>query len=365
MKTFAHEHNLSPASSSGSMFQNTGGTEQPWYKSLARNIDEILHPPNLPPMELTSHPVEGSPYGDLLRLEQSWVKSLLDDLRDFAHPVKLAPLQTTSKPLEIAPIWGAYSGARGWSTSLSVLIHTVAIILMLLLFQTPIAQRQVKQITDIYFPVQPYQSQLPPAAKPGSGGGGGGMHNPKPVSRGEAPKFAPKQFVPPSLAIEHPKLPVVPTITAVAPQIVADQYGDPLSKVTDLSGGPGSHGLGSGSGGGIGSGTGNGYGVGSGRGMGGGVYQIGGEVSAPVLLFKLEPEYSEEARKARYQGSVLLSIVVGVDGLPHNIIVIRPLGLGLDEKAIEAVAKWRFRPGMKGGHTVATQAQVEVRFRLL
>jgi len=88
-------------------------------------------------------------------------------------------------------------------------------------------------------------------------------------------------------------------------------------------------------------------------------------VSAPVLVAKTEPEYSEEARKAKYSGEVLLSIVVDEHGIPRDIHVVRPLGLGLDEKAIEAVMKWRFRPGMKGGRPVATQAQVQVNFRLL
>jgi TonB family protein len=84
-----------------------------------------------------------------------------------------------------------------------------------------------------------------------------------------------------------------------------------------------------------------------------------------VLVSKVEPEYSEEARKAKYSGEVLLSIVVDASGVPRDIHVIRPLGLGLDEKAIEAVMKWRFRPGLKGGRAVATQAQVIVNFRLL
>ena len=100
-------------------------------------------------------------------------------------------------------------------------------------------------------------------------------------------------------------------------------------------------------------------------GTGGGAYRIGGDVSAPVLISKIEPEYSEEARKAKYSGSVLLSIVVDQNGLPRDIKVVRPLGLGLDQKAIEAVMKWRFRPGMKGGRAVNVQAQVEVSFRLL
>jgi TonB family protein len=88
-------------------------------------------------------------------------------------------------------------------------------------------------------------------------------------------------------------------------------------------------------------------------------------VSSPQLLFKVEPEYSEEARKAKFQGTVLLYVEVDEKGLPRNIRVIRPLGLGLDQKAIEAVEKWKFSPGKKDGKPVPVQAQIEVNFRLL
>jgi TonB family protein len=95
------------------------------------------------------------------------------------------------------------------------------------------------------------------------------------------------------------------------------------------------------------------------------VFSIGADVSAPVLIHKVEPRYSNQARKAKFSGTVLLSIVVAANGLPRDIKVVRPLGLGLDEKAIEAVRKWRFRPGMKDGRAVNVFAQVEVSFRLL
>jgi TonB family protein len=180
----------------------------------------------------------------------------------------------------------------------------------------------------------------------------------KAAGHGEAPKFARKPFVAPAVAMANPQLPVVPTITAPAPQIVADAYGDPLSQL-------GTSGFGVGNGTGLGNGDGDGYGPGEGHGTGGGAYRIGGEVAAPVLISKAEPEYSEEARRAKYSGSVLLTIVVDQNGVPRDIRVVRPLGLGLDEKAIEAVRKWRFRPGAKGGRAVAVQAQVEVSFRLL
>ncbi len=338
--------------------------EEPWYKSIVRGIRDTLNPPKLPPLELTSRPVESAQLGDMSKIEQPWFKSLFTNIRELIHPPKLPPLEVTSKPVEVGTIWGAYGGGERKSGAISILVHVGVVAFMLIVFQSPAVQKKIKDVTDIYF-VPPYKPKLPPAKTEAGGGGGGGQKQPLPANRGEAPKFAPKQFTPPTPAIPKPVLPVTPTITAQAPQITAPDYGDPLSKMDALSGGPGSNGLGPGSGGGVGPGNGNGYGPGSGGGTGGGVYRIGGDVSAPLLVNKVEPEYSEEARKAKYSGTVLLSIVVDANGLPRDIHIIRPLGLGLDEKAIEAVSKWRFRPGMKGGRAVATQAQVEVNFRLL
>jgi TonB family protein len=338
--------------------------EEPWYKSIVRGIRETINPPKLPPLELTSRPIENSNFGDLAAAEQPWFKSLISNIRELVNPPKLPPLEVTSKPVEVGSIWGAYGGGEKRSGMVSLMIHVGVIGLMLLIFQTPLVQKKIKEVADIYY-VPPYQPKLPPAAVKAGGGGGGGQKMPTPVSKGVAPKQAPKQFMPPALAVEKPKLPVAPTITAPAPVIQADNYGDPLAKMAPLSGGPGSQGLGKGSGGGVGSGDGDGFGPGSGGGTGGGVYRVGGEVSAPILVSKTEPEYSEEARKAKYSGTVLLSLVVDANGLPRDIKVVRPLGLGLDEKAIEAVQKWRFRAGMKGGHPVATAATIEVSFRLL
>ncbi len=83
------------------------------------------------------------------------------------------------------------------------------------------------------------------------------------------------------------------------------------------------------------------------------------------MIKKQEPEYTPKAIAAKLNGSVLLSIVVDTAGVPRNIRVLRPLGMGLDEKAVEAVQQWRFKPGEKDGHPVATEAHVEVNFRLL
>jgi TonB family protein len=158
---------------------------------------------------------------------------------------------------------------------------------------------------------------------------------------------------------------VVPIISAPAPQIDASVYGDPLSKLNDNSAGQGINGLGQGKGGGAGNGSGDGFGYGSGGGSGGGVYRAGGDVSSPILISKVEPEYSEEARRAKYSGAVLLSVIIDEQGVPQDIRVVRPLGLGLDEKAIEAVRHWRFRPGVHNGKPVRVRASIEVTFRLL
>jgi TonB family protein len=337
--------------------------EEPWFKSIVRSVRELIHPPQLPPLELTSRPVEEG-LGELNKVEQSWFKSFAANVRDFVRPPKLPPLELTSKPVEVGSIWGAYAGGEKRSGAASILIHVGVVALLLVIFQAPAVKKKIVDWGKVVY-VPDYKPKLPPAAQKAGGGGGGGQKMPTPVNRGAAPKFAPKVFVPPAEAVVKPKLPTVPTITAPAPVIQAQVYGDPMSKLDPLSGGPGAHGLGAGTGGGLGPGNGDGYGPGSGGGMGGGVYRIGGDVSAPILINKVEPEYSEEARKAKYSGTVLLSIVVDANGLPRDIHVIRPLGLGLDEKAIEAVMKWRFRPGMKGGRPVATQAQVEVNFRLL
>ncbi len=302
-------------------------------------------------------------------LEEPWFKSAVRNIKEYFNPPKLPPLEITSKPADVQDIWKSYDIApkqAGLISTVSTIgIHILAIALLFLLFRVTPLGKVLKKTDIIYMPLKPYMPAAPPKKDVMGGGGGGGAHQPTPVSKGAPPKFAPKQFQPPALAVPQPKLPVAPTITAEAPKLDAPQYGNPLSKDVLTSLGQGANGMGKGSGGGVGNGDGNGFGDGSGGGMGGGVYRIGGGVSAPMVLSKTEPEYSEEARKAKYQGTVVLQIIVDEHGMPQNIRVVRPLGLGLDEKAIEAVQKWRFRAAMKDGRPVKVQATVEVNFRLL
>jgi TonB family protein len=301
--------------------------------------------------------------------EESVFVSLWRNIKETINPPKLPPLEVTSKPVPVKDIWGQTAGNESKSAATSLVIHGVVIGLLVVLSTSKEVQQAVKEFTPLVAPVTEYIPKTPPKKQTMGGGGGGGARDVTPPSKGKLPKVAPKQFVPPQLPkVEEPKLVMEPTIIAQAealPNVNMPMLGDPLSNLSAPSQGPGSGGFGSGSGGGVGSGKGAGFGPGSGGGTGGGVYRVGGGVSAPSVLFKVEPEYSEEARKAKFQGTVVLAIIVDPSGKARDIRVIRPLGLGLDEKAIEAVMKWRFKPGYKDGAPVPVQATVEVNFRLL
>ena len=167
-----------------------------------------------------------------------------------------------------------------------------------------------------------------------------------------------------------PLLVVEPTI--VAPQLATLRPLE-LLNIGDPNGVLGPPSSGSGDGGGIGD-KGKGRGVGDhdgpGRGDGDeggcciGAFRVGGNVSAPTVLYRIEPEYSEEARKARYQGTVVLEAVIRRDGKVDIVHLVRSLGFGLDENAIEALKRWRFRPAMKDGAPVDVTMNIEVRFSL-
>ena len=302
----------------------------------------------------------------------SWFGRFKENLRETFNPPKLPPLEVTSKPVPVKDIW-AGSEHKSKAGVSSAIIHAGFIGALLLLGTNETVQQTAKEAVSLVLPpdIEPYVP-APQKKTMMGGGGGGGDRSPTPPSQGKLPRIAKRQFTPPSATVNNPdpKLVMEPTIVvqpeAQLPQIASNQYGLPTGIPGPPSNGPGSGGgIGTGKGGGVGSGSGVGYGPGSGAGTGGGVYKIGGGVSAPVPIFKPEPEYSEEARKAKFQGAVLLAIVILPDGSTSNIRVIRPLGLGLDEKAIEAVQKWKFRPSLKDGRPVPVSANVEVNFRLL
>jgi periplasmic protein TonB len=194
--------------------------------------------------------------------------------------------------------------------------------------------------------------------KPAEPRGGGSNQTALPARHGSPPPTARRTFIPPASS-DHPPLALPITIAFDIPiDNTSANIGDPLSRLT--AGALGSHGAN-----GIGDhGCCQGLGESQSGPPGASVYR-GPGVTPPQLVYKVEPEFSEEARKAKHQGMVVLTIEVDARGNVRNVRVRQSLGLGLDEKAVEAVSHWRFRPAILDGKPVTTEATVQVNFQLL
>jgi TonB family protein len=253
---------------------------------------------------------------------------------------------------------GLYRARR--ETFVFSLLGQAAIVGLLVYFtscvirSTPEIARQIPKFSEL------------PLIFSGQNGGGGGNHDRLPASQGNPPRASlDPQIVPPTVIL--PKEPLklaVPETVMIAPNIPLPQggvMGDPLSHFALPSNGPGGPG-------GIGSGCCDGIGPSAGPGVGSGppgIFPAGKRgVTVPQVIFNPEPSFSDEARKSKAQGIVLLLVVVGKDGHTYDIRVGQSLGMGLDERAIEAVNRWRFRPATLNGQPVATQIAVQVDFRL-
>jgi TonB family protein len=205
-----------------------------------------------------------------------------------------------------------------------------------------------------------------------SGRSGGGQHDPDPPQRGKLPKISTHPFVPPTAHIENQQ-PVLSMDMAIfgnpaiiIPAINLPLIGDPNSLSSAPSGGPGGPtGIGNNGKRGIGDKGGDSYGNSNDPGVGDVRTGFREAITEPKLITKVDPIYSDEARKTKLQGTVVLRIVINERGLAESIEVSQGLGLGLDERAIEAVKKWRFRPAMRGKMPVPVSALVQVTFRLL
>jgi TonB family protein len=245
-------------------------------------------------------------------------------------------------------------------------------VIALILLTTGVKTSSVKNAGHIILftplDLERYEIKAPQADDPG---GGGGMRSKTAASIGNLPARKLKQFLEPMVksANANPILTVEPSIIAnpeiAVAQLNLAQFGDPHGAAGPPSWGPGT-------GGGIGDGDGTGVGPGKGPGAGpghdGGISGQGGfqgSLTQPVLLYKVDPEYSEEARKAKLQGVVMVRAVIDARGHVQNIAVAQGLGLGLDERAIAAVEQWKFRAGMRNGKPVATSALIQLTFRLL
>ncbi len=201
----------------------------------------------------------------------------------------------------------------------------------------------------------------PPPRPPAKEDSGGGQGTPEPAAKGRLPEKPTRRiFLPPMVAInDQPRL-VIAVGLINAPEIdsALSAIGDPFGILDSLGGGPGK-------GGGIGIGDGPGIGEGTEKGFTRATITTQKLTRRPEIISKVEPQYSEPARRAHLQGSVKIRIDVGLDGIPTNIRVVEPIGMGLDEAAIEAVKRWRFRPALVGDRPVVAPALVEVGFHLL
>ena len=291
--------------------------------------------------------------------EQGVFGSLVSSIRDvFASP-KLPPLVLESKPIAVPDRMATKRSPASAAVAIGAHVVIILLIALFIASQMKVMTPAKKDIATVIAP----QTPPPIAPKLQQIGGGGGQHDIAPVSKGRLPDLAQKQLIapkaPPTVA---PKLSVVPTVVVQKDLKMATNdmpnLGAPSSSLNGVS-------LGNGTGTGIGSGNGSGIGPGSGSNTGGGVMHIGGDVSKPVVLYQVDPEFSEEARKAKFSGSVYVYLWVGTDGKPSHVRVVRGVGMGLDEKAVEAVRQYQFKPAMKDGKPVQVDLYVYVNFQIL
>jgi protein TonB len=300
--------------------------------------------------------VESSLDSGLIPKEENGLfASLWANVRDVFFPVKLPPLVLESKPIAVVDKMAMKQDPK--ATAASIAIYTLAILLFIWI--------SYRKVTNYIANKSDQITQLtpPPEMKPAKTlmGGGGGQRGATPVTQGHLPKFAETQITPPKIPVET-KIQMPDATLEVQPNLkmannTMPNFGMPNSPLVGNS-------MGNGKGSGLGSGDGSGLGNGSGGGYGGGVKQIGGGVSAPILTFSVEPEFSEEARKAKAAGNVLVELIVDPQGRPQNVHVIRPVGMGLDEKAVEAVKQYKFKPAMEAGKPVAVKLDVDVEFQI-
>jgi protein TonB len=295
---------------------------------------------------------------------------LYESLHDLFFPQKLPPLELTSTPIPVPDRMAVKTNP--WAVGTATVVNGAILAIILVMGARAIIQHINPPVQTTEIDVGNFKLDAPKAAQAAGGGGGGGSHEMVDPIKGKLPKLDRAPVTPPMVPIlDKPKL-TVDSAIAVQQEIKLPDNLLPnigvhsSANVTLASNGQGTGGgMGTGSGGGLGSGTGNGYGPGTGGNTGGGVFRVGGQISAPVPLFTPEAEFSDEARRAKYQGEVMITLIVDAQGNPINPRVVRPLGMGLDEKALEAVRKYKFKPALKDGRTpVPVLITIAVNFRL-
>jgi periplasmic protein TonB len=247
----------------------------------------------------------------------------------------------------------------------SLAIHIGVVIALFTIVSVPIRRVSLNKRAFTHIDLSSYHRPLKAPA-----GGGGGTGSLLPVSKGQLPKQSPRPFTPPMILVtaKEPLLLIEPALLT-APEMPAanlPQWGDPFSNNLEYSNGRGTRGgMGDGDNGGVGDGAGPRNGPGPGGPGGDGSTTVHGAFTAPKVIYQVDPEFSEEARRAKHYGTVILVVDVDPMGRAVNVRVARSLGLGLDEKAVEAVSRWRFRPALRNGKSVTVSATIEVNFHLL
>jgi protein TonB len=305
--------------------------------------------------------------------EKSIFTDLFENVHDLFFPTKLPPLELTSRPIPVADPMAVKRNPA--SMAISAVVNLGILALLLFAFRKQIVNVVAPHLnlSNIDVNIAPFRPKTPKSGDMG-GGGGGGSHDVAPPIKGHLPKIEKQPILQPQVPVlDKPKIAIEPAIN-IQPNIkLPDNPNLPTIGVTSspnvtlASNGQGSNtGMGTGKNGGLGSGNGNGFGPGTGGNVGGGLYKVGNGVSEPKLTYSVEAEFSDEARRAKYEGTVVISLIVDAQGNPQNIRVSRSLGMGLDEKAIEAVRQYKFRPAVeaKSGKAVPVPISVEVRFRL-
>jgi TonB family protein len=300
--------------------------------------------------------------------EQPIWTTLWESIQDVFFPRKLPPLVLTSTPIPVPDRMAVKPNP--WAIGISTTVNLLILLVVLFFVGKKIIDIATKPTVTTNIELSDFDAAK--AMKKNGGGGGGGDHSIIDASKGKLPKIMKDPVVPPMVqTFDKPKIAMPAAIDIQKDIKLPDNPDLPVIGMKSgvnvvLSNGTGSGGgMGSGSGGGLGSGNGIGYGPGSGWNTGGGLAQVGGRVSAPVPLFQPEAEFSDEARRAKYQGVCLVGLIVDAQGNPQNVHIVRALGMGLDEKAMEAVRKYKFKPAMRDGKTpVPVYVNVEVNFRL-
>src|SRR5688572_4266638 len=271
------------------------------------------------------------------------VSTRADQLTGLASPnlaMVLSGEAIPATPVGVREIWSKneFRHAR-W---LSLVVHAVVLGLLVIPPAVTTSLRPTETVVTLYRSVPLILSFPRPDQSKSGGGGGGGRKALTPPSKGVPPRGADRQIVPPLVEPKNLMPELVVESTVIAPQLqnlrpIDVQIGDPAGVVGPLSAGPGKNGgVGTGDGTGVGPGRGPGGGDGEGGGVGGGPFVYGAGVGgrrSPVPISKVEPEYSDDARKARIQGAVELRIIVLADGTPRLERVTQALGHGLDQKA--------------------------------